>query len=207
MIPILAATGATTAEVGAAAAKAAAVTAKTVAQNSVAASGVNTANAAQTLATQAAQGGNAASLEQAVMDLKTGKLLPDEWLKMTDAESIKQSVEKTGGTYGELRNEWSGKLEAQNREIHHMPSNDINGLPVNDGPAIVMEKVDHRQTASCGSSLDAREYRQQQKELIDQGKFEEAMQMDIDDIHEKFGGKYDDAIAQMQEVAKEKGLI
>lgn len=207
MIPILAATGATTAEVGAAAAKAAAVTAKTVAQNSVAASGVNTANAAQTLATQAAQGGNAASLEQAVMDLKTGKLLPDEWLKMTDAESIKQSVEKTGGTYGELRNEWSGKLEAQNRQIHHMPAKDVNGLPVNDGPAIVMEEVDHRQTASCGSSLDAREYRQQQKELIDQGKFEEAMQMDIDDIHEKFGGKYDDAIAQMQEVAKEKGLI
>ena len=112
-----------------------------------------------------------------------------------------------GGTYGELKNEWRGKLEAQNLQIHHMPAKDVNGLPVNDGPAIVMEEVDHRQTASCGSSLEAREYRAKQKELIDQGKFKEAMQMDIDDIHEKFGDKYDDAIAQMQEVAKEKGLI
>ena len=88
-----------------------------------------------------------------------------------------------------------------------MPADSVNGLERNDGPAIVMEKADHRQTASCGNSLEAREYRAKQKELIDQGKFKEAMQMDIDDIHEKFGDKYDDAIAQMQEVAKEKGLI
>ena len=39
------------------------------------------AGAAPTLATQATQGGNAASLEQTVMDLKTGKMLPDEVLK------------------------------------------------------------------------------------------------------------------------------
>ena len=114
MIPVLAAAGADTAEVGAAAAKAAAVTAKTVAETSavaaqvggqaaatvaqtataaekaVAASGVNAANAAQTLAPQATQGGNAASLEQAVMDLKTGKVLPDEMLK---ADSVMQKAD------------------------------------------------------------------------------------------------------------------
>ena len=232
MIPILAAAGAVTAEAGVAAAKVATVTAKTVAETSavaaktgsqavatmmqtataaekaVATSGVNAANAAQTLAPQAAQGRNAASLEQAVTDLKTGKMLPDEMLKMAKVEPIKPSVEKTGGTYGELKNEWSGKLESQPpHEIHHMPANDVNGLNENDGPAIVMVKADHRQTASCGSSLDAHEYRQQQKALIDDGKFEEAMQMDIEDIHDKFGTKYDDAIAQMKESAKEKGLI
>lgn len=48
-------------------------------------------------------------------------------------------------------------------------------------------------------SREAREYREQQRELIEQGKFKEALQMDIDDIHEKFGGKYDDAIAEMLE--------
>ncbi len=232
MIPMLAAAGAATAEVGAAAAKAAAVTAKTAAETgavaaktgaqavatmaqtatgaekAVATSGVNAANTTQTLAPQAIQGGNAASLEQAVMDLKTGKVLPDEMLKMAETESVSPFAEKTGGTYGELKNEWGGKLEAEPpREVHHMPANDVNGLKENDGPAIVMEKADHRQTASCGSSLDAREYRQQQKVLIDEGKFEEAMQMDIDDIHDKFGNKYDDAIAQMKETAKEKGLI
>lgn len=115
---------------------------------------------------------------------------------------------KTGGTYGELKKEWSGELETPPpHEVHHMPANDVNGLKENDGPAIVMEKSDHRQTASCGNSREAREYRQKQKELIDEGKFEEAMQMDIDDIHDKFGDKYDGAIAQMKETAKEKGLI
>ena len=115
---------------------------------------------------------------------------------------------KTGGTYGALKKEWSGELETPPpHEVHHMPANDVNGLKENDGPAIVMEKSDHRQTASCGNSREAREYRQKQKELIDEGKFEEAMQMDIDDIHDKFGDKYDEAIAQMKETAKEKGLI
>jgi len=114
----------------------------------------------------------------------------------------------TGGTYGDLKNQWKGELEKEPpHEIHHMPANDINGLTLNDGPAIVMDKADHRQTASCGSSLDAREYRAEQKELVDNGKFKEAMQMDIDDIHDKFGDKYDEAIAQMKEKAQEKGLI
>ena len=91
MIPILAAAGATTAEAGVVAAKAATGMAKTVAEISavaaktggqaaatvaqtanaaekaVATSGVNATNAAQTLAPQATQGGNAASLEQAAM--------------------------------------------------------------------------------------------------------------------------------------------
>ena len=117
---------------------------------------------------------------------------------------------KTGGTYGDLiaNDQWGGHLEEHPpHEVHHMPADSVNGLERNDGPAIVMEKADHRQTASCGNSLEAREYRAKQKELIEQGKFDEAMQMDIDDIREKFGDKYDNAIAQMQEAAKEKGLI
>ena len=104
MIPVLAAAGAATAEVGAAAAKAAVLTAKTAAEagavaaqtggqaaatmaktataaeKAVATSGVNAANAAQTLAPQAAQVGKTATLDQAAMDLKTGKVLPDEML-------------------------------------------------------------------------------------------------------------------------------
>ena len=116
---------------------------------------------------------------------------------------------KTGGAYGELKGEWGGNLENGDppREIHHMPSNSANGLETSDGPAIVMEKGDHQETASWGNSREAREYREKQRELVKQGKFEEAMQMDIDDIHDKFGNKYDDAIAQMKEAAKEKGLI
>jgi hypothetical protein len=47
------------------------------------------------------------------------------------------------------------------------------------------------------------QYRQAQRELIGQGRFQDAQQMDIDDIHEKFGTKYDDAIQQMLDFTKE----
>lgn len=113
----------------------------------------------------------------------------------------------SGGSYGELKKEGHGDNSIPPQEVHHMPADSESPLERNDGPAIAMDKTDHRQTASCGNSLEAREYRAKQAELIKEGKFEEAMQMDIDDIHEKFGDKYDDAIAEMKEYAKEKEYI
>lgn len=103
--------------------------------------------------------------------------------------------EKKGGSYKDVRVEGEG----DKYEVHHMPADSASNLERGDGPAIKMEKEDHRQTASCGMSREAREYREQQRELIEQGKFREALQMDIDDIREKFGDKYDDAIAEMLE--------
>lgn len=132
-------------------------------------------------------------------DLKENKKdLPEEGndANVDDAKSeINQSdiLEKKGGSYGEVFKEGEG----EKYEVHHMPADSVSYLERNDGPAIKMEKVDHRQTASCGSSREAKEYRAAQKELINQGNFREALQMDIDDIHEKFGDKYDDAISEM----------
>ena len=61
-----------------------------------------------------------------------------------------------------------------------------------------MSKADHKLTASHGNQgLAGAEYRAKQKELIDSGRFDDAIQMDIDDIQGKFGNKYDDAILQM----------
>ena len=101
--------------------------------------------------------------------------------------------EKKGGSYRDVKK----TSDDETHEVHHMPSDSASNLERDDGPAIKMEKDDHRQTASCGSSREAREYREKQKELVEQGKFREALQMDIDDIREKFGDKYDDAIAEM----------
>lgn len=114
--------------------------------------------------------------------------------------------EKKGGSYGEVFKEGEGDTH----EVHHMPADSASNLERNDGPAIKMEKGDHRETASCGSSKEAREYRDAQRKLIEEGKFREALQMDIDDIHEKFGDKYDDAIAEMLEYVdklEEEGKI
>jgi hypothetical protein len=102
---------------------------------------------------------------------------------------------KSGGSYGEVRNEIQKRGEV-GYEVHHMPANDVNGLSLYDGPAIKMEAADHRQTASCGNSIEARKYRAKQKELIDSGRFKEAFRMDVKDIRSKFGSKYDTAINQ-----------
>lgn len=102
-------------------------------------------------------------------------------------------TEKTGGSYKEVFKPGEGDT----KEVHHMPADSESPLERDDGPAIKMDKEDHRLTASCGNSLEAREYRAKQKELIDSGKFREAVQMDINDIRDKFGDKYDKAIGEM----------
>lgn len=127
-----------------------------------------------------------------------------------DTDSNKSEVtevgEKLGGSYNDVFREGEG----DKYEVHHMPSDSSSYLERGDGPAIKMEKADHQKTASWGTSREAREYRAKQRELIEQGKFEEAVQMDIDDIHEKFGDKYDDGIEQMKEYIeqlKQEGKI
>src|SRR5258708_40071645 len=71
-------------------------------------------------------------------------------------------------------------------------------LKSENGPTIAMSKADHEQTASYAKTNAADKYRDVQRRLVNQGKFLEAQQMDIDDIHEKFGNKYDDQIEQMK---------
>ena len=105
--------------------------------------------------------------------------------------------DKLGGSYKDVRNQVV-KNEVTDVEVHHMPAKSVSYLDVNDGPAIAMEKADHRKTASCGKTLEAAEYRNAQKEKIDKGDFMGAFQMDVDDIHSKFGNKYDKEIESAQ---------
>jgi hypothetical protein len=112
-IPILAAAGAAVAKTAATAGQAAVATAKVAAEagamagkatgqvaattaqatsQTAATLGEGAANTAQaTLAPQAVQGGNPALLQQNVLDLKTGKILPDEMLKMLESEHLAPS--------------------------------------------------------------------------------------------------------------------
>ena len=101
-------------------------------------------------------------------------------------------TEEDGGNYNELR-----KNPVDGTEVHHMPADCASKLERGDGPCIRMEAADHRKTASCGSTREARMYQAKQKELINAGKFREAVQMDIKDIRDKFGDKYDKPIEGM----------
>jgi hypothetical protein len=99
-------------------------------------------------------------------------------------------VHNCGGRYGDLPS-------IQGMERNHMPADSVTNLSRNKGPAILMEQSDHRMTASWGNSALAQDYRAAQRALINQGKFDDAIQMDIDDIQSKFGNKYDTSILQM----------
>jgi len=103
-----------------------------------------------------------------------------------------------GGAYGDVK--------AEGYHAHHMPARDVSPIPAEEGPAIRMEPEDHRMTASYGNSKDARAYREQQRDLIEQGKFNEAQQMDLDDIRSKFGSKYDKHIQEMQSYTESSDL-
>ncbi len=70
-------------------------------------------------------------------------------------------------------------------------------LKANNGPSIWMEPADHRLTKSWGNSTEASAFRLKQTNLIKQGKYKDAMDLDIQDIEAKFPGKYTTAIAQM----------
>ena len=113
-----------------------------------------------------------------------------------DSRKENEKIEPKGGAYNDLPTK-------EGYEKHHMPADSTTDIPFREGPCINMEKEDHRQTASCGNSKEAQEYRAMQQELINQGKFDEALQMDIDDIREKFGNKYDDAITELQKYVEE----
>lgn len=101
---------------------------------------------------------------------------------------------REGGAYGELTT--AGKVR------HHMPANAASPLSEGEGPAIRMEPADHMRTASFGNRRPAQAYRARQAELINQGKFNEAQQMDVEDLRSKFGSKYDTGIKQVQDYTK-----
>ncbi|MFD9961637.1 DNRLRE domain-containing protein [Amycolatopsis sp. NPDC058986] len=96
-----------------------------------------------------------------------------------------------GGKYGDLQ------PAGQGYEINHIPANSISPLSKYSGPSIRMDRADHRELYSTGSSRESQAWRMRQKEMIDAGDFRGAMMMDIQDIRNRFGTKYDRQIAEM----------
>lgn len=90
-------------------------------------------------------------------------------------------------------------------EAHHMPAKSISPLSEGHGPSIAMAEADHRLTASHSNGSKAKAYRRLQADLIRQGDFRAARDMDVRDIQRKFGSKYDDAIQQMLKYSQDKG--
>jgi hypothetical protein len=122
---------------------------------------------------------------------KTMNALTDEqWAAMSGSGEAGVAGGVLGGAYKDITRTGG--------EIHHMPADSVSPLSKSEGPAVNMDTIDHRQTASWGNSKEAQLYRAQQKSLIEQGDFAGAQQMDINDLITKFGNKYNQGILQMQ---------
>lgn len=119
----------------------------------------------------------------------------------TSKADINEHNSHLGGKYVELQK--SDKYNSHKHEIHHIPADSTNELKRNDGPAIIMDKEDHRQTASCGNSKEAIEYRHKQSEYIENGQYDKAVEMDVKDLKDKFGDKYNRHISEMKEYIKQ----
>ncbi|KOU25684.1 hypothetical protein ADK52_11695 [Streptomyces sp. WM6372] len=126
-----------------------------------------------------------------------------------------------GGRYSELKNPKTG-LNYAGTEINHIPpqgvTKKIKNLSVGRGPAIQMDKQDHRgrkdsegnwtdhpRVLSTGKWKESDEHRAGQLDLMQAEKFKAAVQMDVKDIRSKFNTKYDAAINEMKPALREEG--
>ena len=114
-----------------------------------------------------------------------------------------------GGAYKDLKINNEKLPNSKNTTVeqrHHMPSQQA-GNKGRNGGAIVMKTEDHKQTASFDKRRNSSLYRKKQLTLIREGKFEEALEMDIADIKKKFGNKYDMEIEQLKDFYRKEGKI
>ena len=125
------------------------------------------------------------------------------WVHNAECGGSYKEVCEKNKEYNSTQSDYTKKQHA-----HHMPACDAypddfaefmdsyNGKP--DGPAISMTQADHKKTASFGRKKGSDQYRADQNALLKQGKFQEAFNMDVDDIKSQFPGKYDSSIDEAQ---------
>ncbi len=128
--------------------------------------------------------------------------------KTPEADNLPQVGNGGGNKYSGGAHRDTSQPLGDGLDSHHCPAKSCyEGAPISssDGPAIQMDPKDHKETTSYGSGKEAKDYRATQQQLLDEGRLEDAIQMDIDDIkrvEDKIGqaGKYDKADKAVQEM-------
>ena len=114
----------------------------------------------------------------------------------------------TGGPHSETKLPTGDGLDS-----HHMPAKSISGLGVDPGPAVKMVPADHARTSSNGKRPGSAEYREQLKEMIDDGRMRDAMATEVRDVRaaalevSNNMKKYNEAMQQMLDYAKGMGWL
>ncbi len=90
-------------------------------------------------------------------------------------------------------------------QSHHPIADDISDIATEDAPAIRMDTDDHiYRTGNWGSRKSSKRFRAKQKELIEQGRHDEAHKMGVDDIKAQNPEKYDTHIEHMEKSTPKK---
>jgi hypothetical protein len=116
------------------------------------------------------------------------------------AQPAVRKLAQLGGPAWKVR-----RLKPRGYEFNHIPPDSVNGLRRGEGPGIAMLKEHHIRTASHGRMRGSKAYREIQRGLIQEGKFREAIEMDIRNIRAEFGNQYDEAIEEMLRYIDRKG--
>jgi uncharacterized Zn-binding protein involved in type VI secretion len=103
-----------------------------------------------------------------------------------------------GGSHGNTKK----RADGEKTESHHMPADSTTKLPKNDGPAVKVDKTDHRETKSWGRGNKAIKYRKEIGDLLKKGKWREALAKEIKDLRRVAGKKYNEGTKEMLEYAK-----
>jgi RHS repeat-associated protein len=119
--------------------------------------------------------------------------------KLTATEVIKKGAFR-GGAYSSLPG-------GPNIHRHHIPATSVSGLSRPKGPAIEMVNVEHMMTKSFGPGLEAQTYRLEIERLIEAGQMRTAVAIEIKDVREIAGTKYNEAIREMLDYMRQLGVL
>lgn len=101
---------------------------------------------------------------------------------------------------------WKVKnLKPAGYQSNHIPPKSVTGEKPGAGTSIGMPEAHHKNTASYGNGRAARAHRAAQKALVEKGRVDDAIQMDVDDIRKKYGGIYEETFRIMRKHNRTKG--
>ena len=125
-------------------------------------------------------------------------------------------IDPFGLMKGILRSTWNSirrnYYKGKGGEVNHVPAfasyDGLDGAPTRGrGPAFWMEYDDHRAMRSTGSAPDAGDFRRAQRAHIRNGRWDQAIAMDIDDLNDKFPGKYNEDVGHLLDEHERQGNI
>jgi hypothetical protein len=109
-----------------------------------------------------------------------------------------------GGRYEDL-----SKIAGPDQEVHHLPPASVTDLQKKDGPAIIMDRDDHRKLESTGQSKggEASDFRQDIRDKYDAGHWKQAIEHSVTEVQMQFDSKYDEAMKQAWQYAERSGAF